>query len=889
MVLEGLILDEFLFFGVIALVLIVFIFVVPIVALTKIGNLRWELNQVKKELDKVLEGLNGEEQPESKQPAKVKTPKATAKKVAKTPIKVAAKAAKAAPVVAKEPEKPKGPNFIQRIFQNIQQNWIVWIAGVSLAFGGVFIVQFGIENGLLGPKARVALAIAFGLALIAGAEYLRKRSKGQKVALFSPVAALAAGGIASLFGAVVSAHVLYGLTSAMVGFVSMAVVAWVAMALAMIYGPILAVIGILGAYFSPFLVSSDSGAEMMYLYYLLVLAASLFVERWQKWIWLSSLSVGCALFLGWAMHMDMTRLAMSGPYYAAVAILAMTIPAFGFLPKSNETAMVDQHSIQKISFQYPTVLAVGTGVAVTVLMFFYAGADLIHWQIGALAMLALAAFAIFLCRRAQNLDQLAAIYSLGAIAIIGQVAWALFTYSQGITVVAERSVVPYFPIAGLVMLGLLVLGVGGSLWRAGHSVRPTYWHIMTAVLPLVGFGAFYVGWEHSLVRGPAFWNGASVGLAVYLTALTGIMLKRGQTAAADILGTGAVAGWTMAALITMDYRDPWLTVALGVLVGLVHLVYVRFGLRWVATAGVVVTGLVISRLVLEPGWLWATNALLMPVIIAFGGALAIFIACLRDATDRKLATQVVQFETASLAGLATLFCVFLVRWATDIPDYTIAGIYAALLGVLAMVQLYRCDALLEFKKFRNVLGRVLSIGAGLMLGAAVLVFSPLNIGIVSGFFPIDSIMLAYGLPLALLAASVYFDKVPYLIPKVATLGGIVGLGAYMLVLEIRHIWHGTNINLYKGVYQNELYTYTFVMLFATVLVFIASVRKNSILLRRIGLALAALTAVKVFLWDISELRGLGRATSFIGLGLTFAALGWVHQAYAIKSDKKESE
>jgi uncharacterized membrane protein len=882
--------DELIFFGLLALAAVVMGIILPIVALTKIGTLRWELNQVKKELDTIQQHVfDGKKTKETK--SKVSAAPAVAKPKKSSKIKTAAATAKPAPVVSKPapPPEPSGPSFFDRMVENFKTNWIVWLAALSLAFGGVFIVQFGIERGMLGPRARVALAIAFGLALIAGAEFLRKKSKDQSVALFSPVTALAAGGIASLFGAVVSAHVLYDLTSPMVGFISMAVVAWGAMALAMIYGPVLAVIGILGAYFSPILVSSGQGAEMMYLYYLLVLAASLFVERWQRWIWLSSLSVGCALFLGWAMHHDMTSMALSGPYYAAVALLAITIPAFGFLPKSDETAWLDQTAPSKISHQYPTILAVGTGIAVTVLMILYARSGLIHWQIGSLAMLGLTGGAIILCRRAQNLDQLAAIFGIGIIGVMGQVAYTLLKYSQGISTDAVRSVVSYFPTATITMLGLLALGLGASLWRAGHSVRPWYWHILTVALPLVGYCAYYVGWEHSAVRGSAFWTGTSIGLAAYFTALAAIMIRRGQNMGADILGTGAVVAWGMAAYIGMAYNDPWLTVIIAALAGITYMSVARFGLRFVAMAGVIVTGVAVSRLVFDPGWLWAANALVMPFLIAFVGTMAVFGACMRDATARKLPMQVVQFETAGLAALATFLCVWLVRWSADIQDHTIAGIYATLLGVLAMVQYYRRDQLVDFKGLRNAFGLILSIVGGLMMVLAVGIVTPLFQGKVAGFFPLDSVVLAYVLPAALLYASMHFKLVPYLMPKLHTMIAVIGLGAYALVLEIRHFWHGERIWLSEGVYQNELYTYTIVMLIATVVVFVASVKQNSLLLRRIGLALAAATALKVFLWDISELRGLGRATSFIGLGLTLAGLGWLHQTYAITDDGEEAK
>ena len=887
--------DELIFFGLLALAAVVLGIVLPIVALTKVGNLRWELNKVKKELETIQNHIFEGDTPSNVQadlssPVPVSEIKPKKPKT-KGPAKVAAKTTTPPPVVSKpaKPALPTPPNFFDRMVENFKTNWIVWLAALSLAFGGVFIVQFGIERGMLGPRARVALAIAFGLALIAGAEFLRKKSKDQKVALFSPVTALAAGGIASLFGAVVSAHVLYDLTSPMIGFVSMAVVAWGAMALAMIYGPVLAVIGILGAYFSPIMVSSGQGAEMMYLYYLLVLAASLFVERWQRWIWLSSLSVGCALFLGYAMHYDMTKLALSGPYYGAVALLAITIPAFGVLPKSKEIAWLDRQAFKKISYQYPTVLAVGTGIAVTILTVLYARTGLIHWQIGSLTMLGLTAGVILLCRRAQNLDQLAVVFGIGTIGVMGQVAYTLLKYSQGFSADAVRSVVSYFPTASITMLGLLILGVGASLWRAGQSVRPWYWHILTVAMPLTGYCAYYIGWEHSAVRGSAFWTGSSIALAAYFTALGGIMIKRGQKMGADILGTGAVVAWGMAAYIGMAYNDPWLTVMIAALAGISYLCVARYDLRFVAMSSVIVTGVAVSRLVIDPGWLWAANTLLMPFLIAFVGATAVFGACLRDATRRARPMQVVQFETAGLATVATFLCVWLVRWSANIQDHTIAGIYATLLGVLAMVQYYRRDQLTDFKTLRNAFGAILTLGAGIMLAGAIGIFTPLFTGQIGGIFPIDSIVLAYILPALLLYASVHFKVVPYLLPKTQTMIGVVGLSTYALVLEIRHFWHGARINLFDGVYQNELYTYTIVMLIATVVVFVASVKQNSLLLRRIGLALAAVTALKVFLWDISELRGLGRATSFIGLGLTLAALGWLHQTYAITSDSDDDD
>src|SRR5690606_31151865 len=42
--------------------------------------------------------------------------------------------------------------------------WVVWIGGLALALGAIFLVRYSIEQGLLGPGVRIALAAAFAVA-----------------------------------------------------------------------------------------------------------------------------------------------------------------------------------------------------------------------------------------------------------------------------------------------------------------------------------------------------------------------------------------------------------------------------------------------------------------------------------------------------------------------------------------------------------------------------------------------------------------------------------------------------------------------------------------------------------------------------------------------------
>lgn len=72
-----------------------------------------------------------------------------------------------------EPAVPSGPSLAARLFGWLSDNWVYAVAAASLALAGVFFVQYGIENGLLPPAARVAAALLFGLALVAAGETAR--------------------------------------------------------------------------------------------------------------------------------------------------------------------------------------------------------------------------------------------------------------------------------------------------------------------------------------------------------------------------------------------------------------------------------------------------------------------------------------------------------------------------------------------------------------------------------------------------------------------------------------------------------------------------------------------------------------------------------------------
>ena len=176
-----------------------------------------------------------------------------------------------------------------------EQNWMTWIGAIALAFGGLFLAKYSLEAGLLSPVMRLSLGGLFGLGLIAAAAYLHhKRIVFEGFNNYIP-AALASGGFITCFSLILLAYSNYAMLSPTVAFFALAVIAISASAMALRLGPLLAVLGIIGAYSVPIWVSTGSGnlfALFMYVGFVSLSAALVAHKVQRAWLW----------YLLWAGH-----------------------------------------------------------------------------------------------------------------------------------------------------------------------------------------------------------------------------------------------------------------------------------------------------------------------------------------------------------------------------------------------------------------------------------------------------------------------------------------------------------------------------------------------------------------------------------------------------------
>ena len=181
---------------------------------------------------------------------------------------------------------------------------MVWVGGIALALGGIFLVRYSIEAGLFGPGLRVFFGAILAAALVGLGELARRReiiSGFDKLPTGAHIPSiLTAAGTTCAYADVWAAHALYSFLSPALAFMLLGLVALATLAAALRHGPALGGLGLVGAYVTPMLVGShEPNYWALYIYLAVVTAAAYALARIRMWRWLAitaacSRSYGCS-------------------------------------------------------------------------------------------------------------------------------------------------------------------------------------------------------------------------------------------------------------------------------------------------------------------------------------------------------------------------------------------------------------------------------------------------------------------------------------------------------------------------------------------------------------------------------------------------------------------
>ncbi|MHA3980071.1 DUF2339 domain-containing protein [Halovulum sp. GXIMD14794] len=779
--------------------------------------------------------------------------------------------------------------------QWLHANWFLAVAALSLALAGVFLVQYGIETGLLTPAMRVLGAIVLGLALIGGGEWMRRRGAEDDHATAFLPQTFAGAGLVSVFAGVLAARQLYGLIGAEVAFAGLAATGAGALLLGWFHGPFLACVGLLGAFAAPFLVGGEAeDPSWLYGYFALVTVVGLGIDAARRWAWVSVLSLvlgfGAASLLAMAEGGGAAQLG-----FALVAAgAAAAIPVWRMVPdQGGETVTGSLIRLfipaEPLWPEFPTRLAFAAMAAASVVAIWVAGEGPVEFWAACAALGALYLLAAVWLRQAPGLADLPALplAAFWAVLVLQAVdGTEVFRAFTGWTLPeTDQEAMPPLT-ASILAAGALAASLVAG-WRAAIPGRFSVpWAFGAALAGPVALIVLEALWHPATILGGYPWALHAVAASVLLTVLAerharaqggpGLGVAVLAMAAMVMLSLGAVVVFTKAAL----------TVALAVMVLVSALLDRRFDMPQlgVFTAlGVIVAG---WRLVLDPGFDWALDAGLAEVLLAYLGTLAMFGAALVAVRERGRARLVVYLESGIWLAGGVFASVMLGRWFGGDEGFWYASLYGSIWLIVALAQLHRAGLGGVLKPLRYLLAVVAGGLAVLLYGLSLTLLHPVwgwSPDGVPGPWVFNTLLIAYALPgLLLLVGARWLDKQPRLLRRVLASLGVAALG-HWLALEIRHIWRGPDLDL-PGVTDPELYSYTLALLLVAAGLMGLALAKRSAMLRRVALVAVGLTIAKVFLIDMSGLTGLIRVVSFLGLGLSLAGLAmlnrWMDAAFA---------
>jgi uncharacterized membrane protein len=435
-------------------------------------------------------------------------------------------------------------------------------------------------------------------------------------------------------------------------------------------------------------------------------------------------------------------------------------------------------------------------------------------------------------------------------------------------------------------------GISGCLaqGRSEHATVPVIWSAVAVATPLWLLIACYAHIAH-LDRSIPF-----AIVAIVLAGASGFATEQlskreprpGQEIAAALFATGTLAALALAFTFALD--KGWLTIALALMsLGTAWISLQRRVpfLRWLAA---ILAVIVVARIGYEPR-IAGNDVGATPIFnwLLYGYGIPALSFWVGSTYLRKRGDDAPLRMVEAAAILFTVLLVFM-----EIRHFVNSGnVYRGNTG-LVEVALQVCSMLamaIGLERLRVRTGSIVHNIGALVVTAIALLFTvfglfllemPLFWGGEVGGLLWNRLLLAYGLPAVLMLALSYTVAGRRAAGYANTLAGIaLVLALTYVTLQVRRFFHGPILS--TGVTTDaEQYTYSLAWLAFGVVLLAVGLVFASQRARLASAVVIGLTVLKVFIIDMSNLTGVFRALSFMGLGLVLVAIGWLYQRILFK-------
>ncbi len=756
--------------------------------------------------------------------------------------------------------------------RKIAANWIVWIGGAALALGGLFLVRMAIDAGFFGPTVRTLCAVILGGGLIQAAFHFdRKRQHGQALKDLSNLPAILIGaGVISLYGACLAAGALYQLVPPLVALILFALVSSGAVLLSLRYGPVIAGMGLAGAYAAPLFTGASGGSPIILLPYMAAItAAGLALVQLRQWTFLTWLSLVGAVIWGVISLQTAGSLAdWAVPSYALGLIAIATF----FAAEAARDPLALSGEISRILTELPR----RSEALFACVLFWVGGGSL-----------------IFLTA----VDGSIGPFILSVLVLYGGLGLLMAWQREGLSYVA--------PISAAIIASVLVIWTGerhGGIettmaFAIGIAALGTVLFTRVKVqtpLALTGALALPVGLFILFWRGEDFQTSPLWGGGAFLAALLLLfVLEQIKEKDFDFLShPGAGAAYALGTVLCiglapfMVFEGLWLGTAVAVVALAIGFIQARFPIPLIGFLGSVCAAASVF-LLMRPGALSPSQV--SPTYFFNEISLGFGVAIVALALSGRLFIQDPRYRRAyegAASILAFALVGLLIRHTAGGGSLDGAGGGLAEMSGYAIAYLGAATSLAWRYPGGSWFVRGWGYIAALIGSEEVLIaFTALDWDPALGAPLLNLLFVAFAMPAMLLGAYGYAlnrsARAPF--GRLISIAAMI-LGFAWITLETRRLLAGADLSL-EGVYrQGEMGAYSVAWILYAFGLLIWGVWRRQALARYASLGVLAVTLVKVFLFDLSALDGVLRAASFIGLGISLIGVALFYQRFVFKGE-----
>jgi uncharacterized membrane protein len=762
--------------------------------------------------------------------------------------------------------------------------WVVWVGFAALVLGGFFLVRYSIEAGLFGPGLRIVSGALLALLLLVLGELARRReiiSGLDRIPNAAHIPSiLTAAGTSCAYADVWAAYSLYHFIPPSVAFLLLGVVALATLAAALLHGPALGGLGLIGAYLTPALVGTDEpNYWALYIYLLVVTAAAYALARVRMWRWLA---ITAAVFSVLWMFAGMGDPRFGSLYaHSFYAIVGYALAAYFIVAGLLEGPEAERGRFDQVS------CGVLAGYLFGACMLVIATA---HDPIALITLLALIAATVAIAWKTEAAILAVPAAAILAVMVVGHwaVHWWFVTMVPGtLPEVWRVQIAGTGSHAAFALAAAAVFGAGGYLGqdRTENSLFSMIWAgvaVATALALLVLVYYRIAEFEQSIP-----FAGIALVLGGLCAAAAELLWKREQRPglyeAGAIFAVGAVAG--VALTLTFALERGWLTVGLSLMAPGIAMIAEKRPVPLLRKLCGGIAALVLARVLYDPrivGDAIGTTPIFNWLLWGYAVPAASF--WVAGYLLRRQADDVSSRSIDSAAILFTALTAFLeIRHLMNDGDIYHPAAKLGEFGLQISTGLALVIGLEHMRLRSNSIVHEWSARIFAALSFAGIVFglligvNPMVTGEPVGGLLFNYVLLGYGVPGVLMGvlARMIRNTRPQVYYFGAAVTAIVLILLY-LTFEVRTIYQGPVLKT-PFVSDAEDYTYSAVWLAFGVALLIGGVLMRSQPARFASAAVLMLTIGKVFIHDFGNVEGIYRALSFIGLGLVLMGIGWLYQ------------